>query len=71
MSEVKLSSLILPNYWDLLELGMASSLTRSRKMFLRGGRFSGKSYFAAHHIVLSLLELELGINMFFDQPTQK
>ena len=24
-------------------------------MFLRGGRFSGKSYFAAHHIILSLL----------------
>lgn len=26
-------------------------------MFLRGGRFSGKSYWAAHHIVLSLLAL--------------
>ena len=24
-------------------------------MFLRGGRFSGKSFFAAHHIILSLL----------------
>ena len=26
-------------------------------MFLRGGRFSGKSYFGAHHIVLTLLAL--------------
>lgn len=26
-------------------------------MFLRGGRFSGKSFFAAHHIILSLLAL--------------
>ena len=26
-------------------------------MFLRGGRFSGKSYWAAHHIILSLLAL--------------
>ncbi|MBR2492051.1 MAG: phage terminase large subunit [Paludibacteraceae bacterium] len=26
-------------------------------MFLRGGRFSGKSYFAAQHIILTLLAL--------------
>ena len=55
--ERKLSDLILPNYWDLLEDGIGEQLKHSRKMFLRGGRFSGKSYFAAHHIVLSLLEL--------------
>lgn len=53
----KLSDLILPNYWDLLEDGIGEQLERSRKMFLRGGRFSGKSYFAAHHIVLSLIAL--------------
>lgn len=53
----KLSDLILPNYWDLLEDGIGPQLEHSRKMFLRGGRFSGKSYFAAHHIVLSLLAL--------------
>ena len=51
----KLSDLILPNYYDLLEDGIGDQLERSRKMFLRGGRFSGKSYFAAHHIILSLL----------------
>ena len=51
----KLSDLILPNYWDLVEDGIAPQLERSRTMFLRGGRFSGKSYWAAHHIVLSLL----------------
>ena len=54
---IKLSELILPNYYDLLEDGIGPQLTRSRKMFLRGGRFSGKSYFAAHHIILSLLAL--------------
>ena len=53
----KLSDLILPNYYDLLEDGIGDQLKRSRKMFLRGGRFSGKSYWAAHHIVLSLLAL--------------
>ena len=41
----RLSDLILPNYWDILEDGIGDQLTRSRKMFLRGGRFSGKSYF--------------------------
>ena len=51
----KFSDLILPNYYDLLEDGIGDQLERSRKMFLRGGRFSGKSYFAAHHIILSLL----------------
>ena len=54
---IKLSNLILPNYWDLLEDGIGEQLERSRKMFLRGGRFSGKSYFAAHFIILSLLAL--------------
>ena len=57
MSKSKLSDLILPNYWDLLEDGIGDQLERSRKMFLRGGRFSGKSYFGAHHIVLTLMEL--------------
>lgn len=53
----KLSELILLNYQDLISDGLGSQLKHSRKMFLRGGRFSGKSFFAAHHIVLSLLEL--------------
>ena len=57
MTGVRLSSLILPNYWDILELGLGKQVKRSRKMFLRGGRFSGKSYFAAHHIVLTILAL--------------
>ena len=57
IASVKLSNLILPNYYDLLEDGIGKQLEQSRKMFLRGGRFSGKSYFAAHHIVLSLLAL--------------
>ena len=57
MSKSKLSDIILPNYWDLLEDGIGDQLERSRKMFLRGGRFSGKSYWAAHHIVLTLMEL--------------
>ena len=35
-----LSDLILPNYWDLLEDGIGKQLEHSRKMFLRGGRFS-------------------------------
>ena len=52
-----MSDIILPNYWDLLEDGIGDQLERSRKMFLRGGRFSGKSYWAAHHIVLTLLAL--------------
>lgn len=52
-----MSDLILPNYWDLLEDGIGEQLEHSRKMFLRGGRFSGKSYWAAHHIVLSLIAL--------------
>ena len=52
-----MSDIILPNYWDLIEDGIGGQLKRSRKMFLRGGRFSGKSYWAAHHIVLSLLAL--------------
>ena len=55
--KLKLSELILPNYWNLLEDGIGPQLKRSRKMFLRGGRFSGKSYFAAHFIILSLLAL--------------
>ena len=50
-----LSDLILPNYYDLLEDGIGEQLERSRKLFLRGGLFSGKSYFAGHLIVLSLL----------------
>ena len=57
MSTKKMSDIILPNYWDLVEDGIGPQLKRSRKMFLRGGRFSGKSYWAAHHIVLSLLAL--------------
>ena len=57
MSEKRLSDLILPNYYDLLEDGIGEQLEQSRKMFLRGGRFSGKSYWAAHHIVISLLSL--------------
>lgn len=57
MSKKKLSELILPNYWDLLEDGIGEQLERSRKMYLRGGRFSGKSYFAAHFIIMSLLAL--------------
>ena len=55
MTTKKMSDIILPNYWDLIEDGIGDQLKRSRKMFLRGGRFSGKSYWAAHHIVLSLL----------------
>lgn len=35
-----LSDLMLPNYWDLLEDGIGPQLERSRKFFLRGGRFS-------------------------------
>lgn len=57
MSTRKMSDIILPNYWDLLEDGIGEQLERSRKMFLRGGRFSGKSYWAAHHVVMSLLAL--------------
>lgn len=57
ISGTKLSEIILPNYWDLLEDGIGEQLEHSRKMFLRGGRFSGKSYFGAHHIVLTLLAL--------------
>ena len=57
MSKRNLSDLILPNYWDLLEDGIGDQLEHSRKMFLRGGRFSGKSYWAAHHIILTLLAL--------------
>lgn len=57
ISSTRLSELILPNYWDLLEDGIGKQLEHSRKMFLRGGRFSGKSYFGAHHIVLTLLAL--------------
>ena len=57
ISRRKMSDIILPNYWDLLEDGIGEQLERSRKMFLRGGRFSGKSYFGAHHIVLTLLAL--------------
>ena len=57
ISSTRLSELILPNYWDLLEDGIGPQLTHSRKMFLRGGRFSGKSYFAAHFIILSILAL--------------
>lgn len=57
MATRKMSDIILPNYWDLLEDGIGEQLERSRKMFLRGGRFSGKSYWAAHHIVMSLLAL--------------
>ena len=53
----RLSDIILPNYWDLLEDGVGDQLERSRKMFLRGGRFSGKSYFGAHHIIITLMEL--------------
>lgn len=57
MAKSKLSDLILPNYWDLLEDGIGEQLERSRKMFLRGGRFSGKSYFGAHHIIITLMAL--------------
>ena len=57
MSKRKISDIILPNYWDLVEDGIGDQLERSRKLFLRGGRFSGKSYWAAHHIVLTLLAL--------------
>ena len=57
ISKINLSEIILPNYWDLLEDGIGEQLEHSRKMFLRGGRFSGKSYFGAHHIVLTLLAL--------------
>lgn len=57
MSKRRISDIILPNYWDLLEDGIGEQLERSRKMFLRGGRFSGKSYWAAHHIILTLLAL--------------
>ena len=57
MAIKRMSDIILPNYYDLLEDGIGDQLERSRKMFLRGGRFSGKSYFAAHHIVLSLISL--------------
>ena len=53
----RLSDIFLPNYQDIVADGLGSSLTRSRKLFIRGGRFSGKSFFAAHLIVLSLLEL--------------
>lgn len=53
----RLSEIFLENYWDVLEDGIGPQLTRSRKMFLRGGRFSGKSYFAAHFIIISLLAL--------------
>lgn len=35
-----LSEIILPNYHDVLEDGIGKQLKRSRKMFLRGGRFS-------------------------------
>lgn len=57
ISKRVLSEIILPNYHDLIRDGLGSKLTHSRKWFIRGGRFSGKSYFTAHHIVLSLLEL--------------
>lgn len=57
MATKKMSDIVLPNYWDLLEDGIGEQLEHSRKMFLRGGRFSGKSFFAAHHIVISLLAL--------------
>ena len=57
MASTRLSDIILPNYWDLLEDGIGEQLEHSRKMFLRGGRFSGKSYFGAHHIILTLLAL--------------
>lgn len=57
MASIKLSDIILPNYWDLLEDGIGPQLIQSRKLFLRGGRFSGKSFFAAHHIILTILAL--------------
>ena len=57
ISKINLSDIILPNYWDVIEDGIGEQLEHSRKMFLRGGRFSGKSYFGAHHIVLTLLAL--------------
>lgn len=53
----KLSEIILENYWGALKDGIGSNLKHSRKLFLRGGRFSGKSFFTAHFIILSLLEL--------------
>lgn len=40
MARSRLSDLILPNYWDLLEDGIGDQLERSRKLFLRGGRFN-------------------------------
>ena len=55
----RLSDLILPNYWDILEDGIGDQLIRSRKLFLRGGRFSGKSYFGAHLIILTLMQLAI------------
>ena len=57
ISKINLSDIILPNYWDVIEDGIGEQLEHSRKMFLRGGRFSGKSYFGAHHIILTLLAL--------------
>ena len=57
ISKRKMSDIILPNYWDLVEDGIGSQLKQSRKLFIRGGRFSGKSYFAAQLIILSLLAL--------------
>ena len=57
ISRRKMSDIILPNYWDLLEDGIGDQLKQSRKLFIRGGRFSGKSYFAAQLIILSLLAL--------------
>ena len=43
MATRKLSELILPNYHNLLEDGLGPDLRHSRKMFLRGGRFSGNT----------------------------
>ncbi len=55
--KMRLSDIFLSNYWDMIQDGIGSSLKRSRKLYIRGGRFSGKSYVASHLIVISMLEL--------------
>ena len=56
-----LSEIILPNYWDLLEDGIGEQLEQSRKMFLRGGRFSciRKKLLgcASHYYFITLISL--------------
>ena len=50
MIQSKISDLILPIYWPL----HSSNFTASR-IYLRGGRYSGKSMEVARYIILSLL----------------